>query len=85
MSDAVTPQDSAVTHGLDGPMCYGFAEDGVWMDTHYGWVIVDEASRFDRFSSESGFKASENAGIAENRSKSTAFPSGKDCTETVAK
>jgi len=65
MTDAVTPQDSA-------PMCYGFAADGVWMDTHYGWVIPDEASRIDRFSSGSGFKASENAEIAENRSKSTA-------------
>ena len=41
--------------------------------------------RNDRFSSESGFPASENAEIAENQSESTAFPSGKDCTETMAK
>jgi hypothetical protein len=71
MSDP-TPQDSAATHGLEGPMCCGFTRDGVWLDTYYGWVIPDEASRIDRFSSESGFKASENAGIAENRSESTA-------------
>ena len=76
MSDETTPQDSAAAHDL-GPMCYGFAADGVWMDTHYGWVIPDEASRFDRFSCESGLKASENARIAENRSESTAFPGGK--------
>jgi hypothetical protein len=28
----------------EGPMCFGFAADGVWLDTHYGWVIPDEAS-----------------------------------------
>jgi hypothetical protein len=72
MSDAETPQDSAATNDPEGPLCYGFAADGVWMDTHYGWVIVDEASRFDRFSSESGFSASKRAEIAENRSESTA-------------
>jgi hypothetical protein len=70
MSDETTPQDSAAAHDL-GPMCYGFAADGVWMDTHYGWVIPDEA-RIDRFSRESGLKASENAKIAKNRSEPTA-------------
>jgi hypothetical protein len=44
MSDAETPQDSAATHDPEGPMCCGFAADGVWLDTHYGWVIPDEAS-----------------------------------------
>ena len=39
MSDPTT-----ATHEPEGPMCYGFAADGVWMDTHYGWVIPDEAS-----------------------------------------
>ncbi len=38
MSDPTT-----ATHDPEGPMCYGFAADGVWMDTHYGWVIPDEA------------------------------------------
>jgi hypothetical protein len=28
---------------LRGPMCFGFAADGVWLDTHYGWVIPDGA------------------------------------------
>jgi hypothetical protein len=46
---------------------------------------IESIRRNDRFSSESGFPASENAVIAENQSESTAFPSGKDCTETVAK
>jgi hypothetical protein len=46
---------------------------------------IDSIRRNDRFSNESGFPASENAGIAENHSESTAFPSGKDCTETVEK
>jgi|688.fasta_scaffold275089_3 hypothetical protein len=35
----------------------------------------------DRFSAESGFLASENAGIAENRSESTAFLIGKAANE----
>jgi hypothetical protein len=39
----------------------------------------------DRFSAESAFPASENADIAENQSEPTAFPGGKDRTETVAK
>jgi hypothetical protein len=39
----------------------------------------------DRFSAVSAFPASENADIAENQSKPTAFPSGKNRTETVAK
>ena len=43
MSDSPTPQDSAATHGLEGPMCCGFTRDGVWLDTHYGWVIPDDA------------------------------------------
>ena len=43
MSDAETPQDSAATPDLEGPMCYGFAADGVWMDTRYGWAIPDDA------------------------------------------
>ena len=51
MSDAETPQDSAATPDPEGPMCYGFAADGVWMDTHYGWVIPDEASVADGGSS----------------------------------
>jgi hypothetical protein len=46
---------------------------------------IESICRNDRFSSESGFPASENAGIAENQSKSTDVPSGKDCAETVAK
>jgi len=43
MSDSPTPQDSAATPDLEGPMCYGFAADGVWMDTRYGWAIPDDA------------------------------------------
>ena len=43
MSDPTTPQDSAATHGLEGPMCYGYTRDGVWLDTYYGWVIPDDA------------------------------------------
>ena len=38
----------------------------------------------DRFSTESAFPASENAGIAENQSESTTFPSGKEQAETVS-
>ena len=42
MSDS-TPQDSAATPDLEGPMCYGFTRDGVWLDTRFGWVIPDDA------------------------------------------
>jgi hypothetical protein len=46
MSDQIIrdDQDSAATHGLEGPMCYGYTRDGVWLDTYYGWVIPGEAS-----------------------------------------
>ncbi len=39
MSDPTT-----ATHGPEGPMCYGYTRDGVWLDTRYGWVIPDDAS-----------------------------------------
>ena len=39
MSDPTT-----ATHDPEGPMCYGFTRDGVWLDTRYGWVIPDDAS-----------------------------------------
>jgi len=42
MSDETTPQDSAAAHHLT-PMCFGFAANGVWLDTYYGWVIPDDA------------------------------------------
>jgi hypothetical protein len=38
MSDPTT-----ATPDLEGPLCYGFTRDGVWLDTYYGWVIPDEA------------------------------------------
>jgi hypothetical protein len=38
MSDSTT-----ATHDLEGPLCYGFTRDGVWLDTYYGWVIPDDA------------------------------------------
>jgi hypothetical protein len=38
MSDPTT-----ATHDLEGPLCYGFTRDGVWMDTRFGWVIPDDA------------------------------------------
>jgi hypothetical protein len=43
MSDS-TPQDSTATHAPEGPLCYGFTRDGVWLDTYYGWVIPNDAS-----------------------------------------
>jgi hypothetical protein len=43
MSDPTTPQDSAATHDPEGPLCYGFTRDGVWLDTRLGWVIPDDA------------------------------------------
>jgi hypothetical protein len=39
MSDPTT-----ATPGLEGPLCYGYTRDGVWLDTYYGWVIPDDAS-----------------------------------------
>jgi hypothetical protein len=46
MSDQIIrdDQDSTATHDPEGPLCYGFTRDGVWLDTYYGWVIPDDAS-----------------------------------------
>jgi hypothetical protein len=39
MSDPTT-----ATPGLEGPLCYGYTRDGVWLDTYYGWVIPNDAA-----------------------------------------